>query len=156
MAMAAVDIGKAWTADAAPRASRWSGAAVGFSVAFVAALIGFGFDARFLVLGVPAATIAGWILGPKVGPADGLLGMSVAMGVVTIAVADALAVTASAALSVAYGGIGLLPMIAGWVFVWAAGFVIYGLPIMAVTVPCGMIWVVLVRALGRESGPAAS
>ena len=154
MTMTNTDDGTGGSAHGGPRGSRWSGAAVGFSVAFVAALIAFGFDAPFLALGIPAATIAGWMLGPQISAADGVLGMSVAMGVVTVAVADALVVIASAAASLVFGG--SLVLVAGSLLLWVVGFVIYGLPMMAITVPCGVIWAELVRALARENGPVAS
>jgi hypothetical protein len=124
---------------------RWTGAAVAASVAFIAALVGLGVGAPFLLIGIPAATIAGWRLGPKVRPAGGVAGMTVAMAVVTIASADALFVIAA----VASTDTGLLNGIVPAMLWWAAGFVVVGIPMMTVVVPCALVWAVVVQRLAR-------
>ena len=156
MTITNADAGIARSADPAACASGWWGAAVGFSIAFVATLIGFGFDAPFLALGIPAATIAGWRLGPKVTSSGGVVGMAVAMGVATVAVADALVVVGSLGLSSASGGTDLLATIGGGVVVWSIGFVVVGIPMMILTIPCGVVWAVLVGALARQNARTVS
>ena|SRR6266487_6823379 len=130
---------------------RWTGAAVAASVAFVAALIGLGFGAPLLLIGIPAATIAGWRLGPKVPPAGGVAGMGTAMAVVTIAIADALFVIPV----IASTGTDLLNGIAAAMLWWVVGFAIVGIPIMTVVVPCALVWTVVVQRLARGSSYVA-
>jgi hypothetical protein len=130
-----------------PIGSQWTGAAVAASVAFVAGLVGLGFGAPLLLIGIAAVTIAGWRLGPKVRPAGGVAGMTVAMAVVTIASADALFVIPA----VASTGTDLLTGIAAAMLWWAVGFVVVGIPMMTVVVPCALVWAVVVRRLARGS-----
>jgi hypothetical protein len=135
-------------------ASRWLGAGVAFSIAFVAGLIGLGFDAPYLLLGVPAATIAGALLGPGIDAWGGIGRMSVAMALETTAIADALVVMVAGAASLARspgGGVDPLTSVAGAVAFWGIGLFVVGIPMLIVTVPCGLAWAVLVRMLARRS-----
>lgn len=140
--------------DAGAPASRRPGATVAFSIAVVAGLIGLGFEAPLLLLGIPAATVAGWILGPTVKPANGIGGISVAMAVVTVAIADALVILAlgvGSLTSSSTGGLDPLAAIAGAVILWGIGFVVVGIPMLFITVPCGLVWAVVVRMLARRA-----
>jgi hypothetical protein len=139
--------------EAGSPARRWTGAAVAFSIAFVAGLIGLGFRAPLLLLGIPAATVAGWFLGPTVNAASGIGGLSVAMAVVTVGIADALVVLGGAVGSLtssSTSGLDPLTAIAGAVFLWVVGLVVVGIPMLVITVPCGLAWAVVVRMLARR------
>jgi hypothetical protein len=139
--------------DVGVPASRWPGTAIAFSIAFAAGLIGLGFEAPFLLLGIPAATAAGWFLGPKLPPSGGLAGVAIGMAVLTTAIADALVVVPSAvaSLSSSFGGIDPLTAGAGALASWGIGLVIVGIPMLIITAPCGLVWAVLVRTLARRA-----
>jgi hypothetical protein len=133
--------------------SRLSGAGVAFSIAVVAGLIGLGLEAPFLLLGIPAATAAGWFFGPMVRPTGGVADLGIGMAVVTIAIADALVVAVSSVGSLAsssFGGIDPLSAVARGLALWGIGLVIVGIPMLTITVPCGLVWAVLVRMLARR------
>jgi len=145
-----------WTAavelprdDAVTPLGGWPGAGVAFSIALVAALIGLGFEAPFLLLGIPAATTAGWFFGPKVRPGGGVADAAICMAILTTAIADALVVVPSALASLwsSFGGIDPLTAVAGGVALWGIGLAIVGIPMLFITVPCGLVWAVLVRML---------
>lgn len=98
--------------------------------------------------------MAGWILGPTVKPANGIGGISVAMAVVTVAIADALVILAlgvGSLTSSSTGGLDPLAAIAGAVILWGIGFVVVGIPMLFITVPCGLVWAVVVRMLARRA-----
>jgi hypothetical protein len=154
-----------WISDAsAPSivmapASSWSGAAVAFSISFVAGLIGLGFDQPLLLIGIPAATIAGWRLGPRIRPTGDLISMTVAMSFATVAIADTLVVIplgiGSSMSASAAGSIDPFRGIAASLFLWFFGFILVGVPMMIVTVPCGLLWAALVRKLARSGTTVA-
>jgi hypothetical protein len=141
-------------------ASRWSGAAVAFSIAFVAGLVGLGFEQPLLLLGIPAATIAGWWLGPRISPTSDLIVITVAMALATVAIADTLVVIplgiGSATTASLVGSIDPFRGIAASLFLWFFGFILVGVPIMVVTVPCGLLWAALVRKLARDAARAGA
>jgi hypothetical protein len=145
MTLAAVEVPRGEIVASVPR---WHGAAIGCSIAFVAGLVGLGFEVPFLLLGIPAATVAGWFLGPRVAADGGVAGMAVAMAVVTISTADAMLVTALGLTSV---GAGLVQGLATAMLAWALGMVFVGIPMLVITVPCGLVWAMLVRMLARRS-----
>ena len=139
--------------DATAPVSRWPGAAAGFSIAFVAGMIGLGFGAPFLLLGIPAATAAGWFFGPMVRPGGGVADAAFCMAVLTTAIADALVVVVSALASTAatsFGGIDPLATVLGALALWGIGLVIVGIPMLAITLPCGLAWAMVVRMLARR------
>jgi len=146
----AVDQGDAQAAGPSI-ADRWIGAAVAASVAFLAALVGLGVDAPFLLIGIPAATIAGWRLGPKVPPAGGVAGMGTAMAILTIAAADALIVIPM----IASTGTDLLNIIPAAMILWVVGFAVVGIPMMTLVVSCAFVWAVVVQRLARGNDPIA-
>ena len=131
--------------------SPWPAAGVAFSIAFVAGLIGLGFEVPFLLLGIPAATVAGGFLGPKVPPSGGVAGVAVGMALLTTAIADALVVIASAVSSSAssFGPTEPWSAVVGGLALWVIGLVVVGIPMLIITAPCGLVWAVLVRALAR-------
>jgi hypothetical protein len=133
--------------------SPWPAAGVAFSIAFVAGLIGFGFEAPFLLLGIPAATVAGGFLGPKVPLSGGVAGVAVGMALLTTAIADALVVVPSAVASSAssFGPTEPLSAVVSGLALWVIGLVIVGIPMLVITAPCGLVWAVLVRALARRA-----
>ena len=130
---------------------RSRGALVGGSVAVIAALVGLAFGAPFLGLGIPAAVIGGWLVGPRVRAAGGVIGPALAMAVVTVAVADTLVVAVLAI--VAAGGASttsILNAFGASIFLWFAGLVTVGIPMLFITVPCGLVWSLMSRRLARE------
>jgi hypothetical protein len=138
--------------DAVAAASRWLGAGVGFSIAFVAGLIGLGFGAPFLLIGIPSATVAGWFFGRNVRASGGVAGGAIGMAILTIAIADALVVvpTAIASASSSYGSSDPLSAVMGGLALWGIGLVFVGIPMLIITAPCGLVWAVLVRTLARR------
>ena len=133
--------------------SRRSGAAVAATIAVVAALIALRAGTPFLLLGVPAATIAGWLLGAKVRPAGGVANMSLAIALVTTAIADALYLIPFVMSSTR---VDLLGSMASLMFWSVVGLVVFGIPMLFVTVPCGLVWAVLVQRLAHDGGRTAS
>jgi hypothetical protein len=140
-----------------PAGSRSSGALVAASISAAVALVGLAFEVPFLAIGIPAATVAGWLLGPSVRAGAGNIGAAVAMGVTTVALADAFVVLGSAAASLfvndASGGNAILDAIAGSMIIWIIGFVIVGLPMLLITAPCGLVWAAVVRSLAASRTP---
>ena len=132
-------------------ASRWSSALVAFSIALVPGLVGLGFEQPFLLVGIPAATIAGWRLGRRIRPTGGLIEVALAMAVATVAIADALVVIPlGIGSSMAAGEAGSFDVFRGLaasLFLWFFGFILVGVPMMVVTFPCGLLWAALVRKL---------
>jgi hypothetical protein len=134
--------------------SPWPAAGVAFSIAFVAGLIGLSFETPVLLIGIPAATVAGWFLGPKVPLGGGVAGVAIGMAVLTTAIADALVVVptvVASAASSSVGGIDPLGAVAGGLAFWGLGLVFVGIPILIITVPCGLVWAVLVRRLAGRA-----
>lgn len=135
------------------RASRRLGAAVGAAVAGTVALIAAPLGAPFLALGIPAATVSGWWLGPGVRTTEGIAGSSLKMAAATVILADAMLMTGSAVVNFIvvdpFGGTSITNLIAGSVFLFAAGLVIVGIPMLLVTIPCGLAWAALVRRATR-------
>jgi hypothetical protein len=123
------------------------GAAVASAIAIVAAFVTYAIGhSDFLGLGVPAAAIAGWLLGPSVWRGGGLAGPTLGMGMLTVAIADALFVLGATATpsEAAAGAIGR------YVALWVVGLVLVGIPMLIVTVPCGLLWVFIMRKLARD------
>jgi hypothetical protein len=139
--------------DAIGPISAWPGSGVAFSIAFVAGLIGLGFETPVLLIGIPAATVAGWFLGPKVPVSGGLAGVAAGMAILTIAIADALVVVPSmvASASSSYGPSDPLSAVTSGLALWGIGLVFVGIPMLIVTVPCGLVWAVLVRRLAGRA-----
>ena len=128
-------------------ATRPGGAGVATAIAVVAAFLGFAISqSGFLGVGVPAAAIAGWFLGPSVRTGSGVVGPALGMAILTIAVADGLFIVGAAGNSggVAADGIG------GYVALWSIGVVLVGIPMLIVTVPCALLWAFIVRKLVRD------
>jgi hypothetical protein len=126
---------------------------IAFSIAFAAGLIGLGFGTPVLLIGIPAATVAGWFLGPKVSPSGGLAGVAVGMAILTIAIADALVVVptmVASSASSSYGGSDPLSAVTSGLALWGIGLVFVGIPMLIPTVPCGFVWAMLVRRLASR------
>ena len=117
--------------------SPWPAAGVAFSIAFVAGLIGLGFETPVLLIGIPAATVAGWFLGPKIPPIGGLAGVVVPSTVTSA--------------SSSYGASDPLSAVTSGLALWGIGLVFVGIPMLIVTVPCGFVWAVLVRRLAGRA-----
>ncbi|HTG42194.1 MAG TPA: hypothetical protein VK697_11345 [Methylomirabilota bacterium] len=128
-------------------ASRPVGAAVACAIAVVAAFLGFAISqSGFLGVGVPAAAIAGWFLGPSIRTGGGLFGPAFGMAIVTIAIADGLFIVGAAGNS---GG-AASEAIWGYLGLWAIGLLIVGIPMLILTVPCALVWAFIVRKLARD------
>jgi hypothetical protein len=123
------------------------GAAVASAIAIVAAFVTYSIGhSDFLGLGIPAAAIAGWLLGPSVWSGGRLAGPTLGMGMLTVAIADALFVLGATATpsEAAAGAIGR------YVALWVVGLVLVGIPMLFVTVPCGLLWAFIMRKLARD------
>jgi hypothetical protein len=128
-------------------ATRPVGAGVACAIAVVAAFLGFAISqSAFLGVGVPAAAIAGWFLGPSIHTGGGLVGPAFGMAILTIAVADGLVIVGAAGNS---GG-AAADAIWGYVGLWSIGIVLVGIPMLILTVPCALVWAFIVRRLARE------
>jgi hypothetical protein len=131
-------------------ASRATGAIVGAAIAVAAALVAAPLGSPFLALGIPAATASGWLLGPRIRPAESIVDPALRMAAVTVVVADAFLMLASMVLSIVrvdpYGGTTIVDAIGGSLFLFTVGLVIVGIPMLLITVPCGLAWAGLVRS----------
>jgi hypothetical protein len=145
-----------------PSAARRSGAMMGASVAIVAvaAALGFGpilahglaapapgLGASFVLAGIPAAAIAGWIMGPR-SRREGFVGAGLSTAILTTALADAMIVVAWLTPTVASGGPSTTPIgtaLVGAFVLWGLGLVFVGIPMLFITVPCALVWTVLTR-----------
>jgi hypothetical protein len=83
------------------------GAAAGALVAGAAALLALAMDAPLLALGLPAATVAGFWLGPQVRSSGAIAAPAVGMGALTVLLADALLVAGAGGLSLLEAGRGV-------------------------------------------------
>jgi len=128
-------------------ASRPVGAGVATAIAVVAAFLGFAISqSGFLGVGVPAAAIAGWFLGPSIRTGRGVVGPALGMAILTIAIADGLFIVGAAGNSVGAGA----DAIGGFVALWSIGVVLVGIPMLILTVPCALLWAFIVRKLVRD------
>jgi hypothetical protein len=103
-------------------------------------------------LGSPAAALAGWIVGPRIRPGKGFVGAALAMAILTTVVADAIIVLVWVTTTMASGATStpIATALGGSLVLWGLGLVFVGIPMLLVTVPCGLIWAAFVR---RSAGP---
>jgi hypothetical protein len=139
------------------RATRSMGAAAGALVAGAAALLALAMDAPLLALGLPAATVAGFWLGPQVRSSGAIAAPAVAMGALTVLLADALLVAGAGGLSLLETGrvvdTSLANAIGGGLFLFLIGLIVVGSPMLAITIPCGLIWAAVVRRFAADVRP---
>jgi hypothetical protein len=140
------------------RASRILGAGVAAVIAVAAALIAAGLNGGWLfALGIPAATVSGWALGPSVRNVAWPLGATMGMAALTVALADAIAVATIISSGGGYATDGVDPISAtafipvASAVIWLFGFIVVGLPALAITIPCAAIWSLVVRSLIRRA-----
>jgi hypothetical protein len=134
-----------------------SGATVGVSIAIVAAAAALALGSPFIAAGIPAAALAGWIVGPQIRPGDGFVGASIAMTALTTALADAVIVGVLVAAMFMSGSpthTSIPAALGGSLVLWGLGLVFVGIPMLLVTVPCGLIWAGVVRRLARRADDA--
>lgn len=140
------------------RPSRGLGAGVGVVVAGAAALVAALLGAPFLALGIPAATVSGWWLGPGIRPTETIAGSALKMAAATVILADAMLMAGSAVVNLVhmdpFGGTSITNLISGSVFMFVAGLFIVGIPMLLVTIPCGLVWAALVRRAARARDAA--
>ena len=127
---------------------RMTGASVALVIAGTVALVAAMMAAPVLFVGVPAAGLAGWILGPRVERA-GTAEVGAAMGAATVVIADTL-VVGGAAMASGSTNWDLVGRVGGGVAIWAIGLGIVGLPMLAITIPCGIVWAFGVRRVARS------
>jgi len=140
------------------RASRSLGAGTAVAVAVAATLIGASLNGGwFLALGIPAAALSGWFIGPAIQGDGWPLRPTIAMATLTIGFADALAVVATMIRwdgGYAAQGVDAISATAFILFTsvvtWLLGLIVVGLLSLAVTIPCAVIWALLVRGLIRR------
>ena len=99
-------------------------------------------DNTFLLLGVPAAFVAGAALAPAV-RANAMAEAVLAMAALTTALAEVITFLVRPHE---------LPAPAD-VEIFALGLIFVGVPMSVLTVPCALVWAVLVRRVGRPGGP---
>src|SRR3954469_5923320 len=80
------------TVPAGVRATRRSGVMAGAEVAVAATLVAMLFGAPYLALGIPAAMVTGFWLGPRVRSPGPIVGVGLRMAALTVVVADAMLV----------------------------------------------------------------
>jgi hypothetical protein len=135
----------------ARRGTRWLGAVVAIAIAAVPATAGLFLAGNpFLVLGLPAAAVAGVVLGPSIRAREPVAGVVVAMATLSIGVGYGI-VVGSMIVDAAAGssGLGFGPgsVWTGIAYVAMLGLMIVGVPMLLVTVPCAMVWGFVVRRL---------
>jgi hypothetical protein len=142
--------------EPAPIAERSASRRLGGLVAVaIAAPIGIGVlafaDTTFFLAGTPAAGIAGVWLGPKIRSRSSIAVTAVSMALLTIVLAEivvcAWAITAPGLDRLATADAGSLMV--GTIYLAMIGLVIVGIPMLMVTVPCGLAWAWIVRRLVR-------
>jgi hypothetical protein len=127
-------------------ANRPVGAAVGSAIAIVAAFLAYGIgQTDFLGVGIPAAALSGWLLGPTIQSRGGVVGPGIGMATLTIAIADALFILGSLADPASS-----VQTFSRAFELWLVGLVFVGIPMLVVTVPCGVVWVLAVRKLASD------
>lgn len=139
-------------------AGRIVGGSVAAVVAIAATLIAATLNGGwFLALGIPAASVTGWYLGPGVRGDGWPLRPTIAMATLTIGLADAFAVVATMLRwdgGYAAQGVDLISATAFILFTsvvtWLLGLIVVGLLSLAVTIPCAVVWALIVRSLIRR------
>jgi hypothetical protein len=133
----------------------WTGAWIGAAIALLPTLAGLAAGVPLLALGIPAAAVAGGIVGPRVRPDRGVVGVGLAMAVLTVLVADTIVVggLGLAGLAGSSPDASLISAAVGALFLWTVGLIVVGIPALAVTIPCGLAWAALAR---RRTGAARS
>jgi hypothetical protein len=144
-------------------AGRMLGGGVAAVVAIAATLIAATLNGGwFLALGIPAASVTGWYLGPGVRSDCLPLRPTIGMATLTIGLTDAFAVVATMLRwDGGYAGQGA-DLISATAFIlytsvvtWLLGLIVVGLLSLAVTIPCAVLWALIVRSLiGRGIGVA--
>lgn len=147
------------------RGDRAQGAVVAAGIALAATILGIAIGQVWgMAIGIPAATISGWALAPRVRTDRSPLGAVVSMAALTIALADAMVVIGIGvatiiAGSVPFGEVGLLELIARAVFFgamsWLFGMIFVGIVSLLVTIPCAALWALGVRHLARHMAIAS-
>jgi hypothetical protein len=144
----------------ATRGRRADGAIVAAGVALVATILAIAIGQVWgMALGIPAATLSGWLLAPRIRTDRRPFGTILSMAALTIAIADAMVVLGFGVASVVggsvpFGDVGVLELVASAavfaVVTWLLGMILVGIISLFVTVPCAAVWALLVRKLARQ------
>ena len=129
-------------------------AVVAIAVTLIAAGLNGGW---FLALGIPSAIVIGWFFGPSVRSDGWPVRPTIAMATLTIGLADALAVVPAMVSSGGGYASQSVDPISATAFVlfaslvtWFLGLIVVGLLSLGVTIPCAVVWALLVRSLIRR------
>src|SRR5204862_7365289 len=103
--------------------------------------VGLGLEQPFVLLGIPAATMAGWRLGRRIRPTGGLIEVALAMAIATVAIADTLVVIplgiGSSMAAGEAGSIDLFRGLAASLFLRFFGLILVSDPSVVGTFPAG-------------------
>jgi hypothetical protein len=133
------------------RGTRALGAVVAAAVALVPATAGlFLAGTLFLAIGIPAAAIAGALLGPSIRSTSANGGATVLMATLSVALGDAIVVV----WLILAAGADASGLRSGAESVWSSsihlgilGLAAVGIPMLLITIPCAIVWAVAVRSL---------
>jgi hypothetical protein len=143
------------------RGGRAQGAIVAAAVAIAATILGIVIGQVWgMALGIPAATVSGWWLAPRIRTDRAPIGVMFSMAALTIALADAMAVlglfvgatiagTGPAGGTGQFGELALLQLIGGAILFWLLGLILVGILSLLVVVPCAAAWAYIVRKLAQ-------
>lgn len=142
-------------------ARRSLGAAVAFGIAGTVSIVGLWAGAWYLAAGIPAATLLGWALAPRIRNDRGSGDTVLLMGGLTVLLTDAFVIIAAEVGSVVRGtaqseiGFADNPIIS-IVAAWVLGLLFFGWAALIITIPAAWAWASLVRLLVRRGIGATS
>jgi hypothetical protein len=126
---------------------------VAAAVAAVPAGAGLFGGTPFLVIGIPAAAIAGALLGPSIRSGSANVGATAVMATLSVVVGDAIVVgwmILEASAGDSGLGLGDGSALAGIVYIGILGLAAVGIPMLLITIPCAIVWAI---AVGRLVAP---
>jgi hypothetical protein len=142
------------------RGSRADGAIVAAGVALGVTILAIAIGQVWgMALGIPAATVSGWLLAPRIRSDRRPFGTILSMAALTISIADAMVVIGFGVASVVggsvpFGDVGVLELLASAavfaVVTWLLGMILVGILSLFVTIPCATVWALIVRKLARQ------
>ena len=129
------------------RGSRLFGALVAMVIAASVAIVTSPLFESFLSIGIPGATLLGWLLGPSVRTDESIDGPVMTMAILTIPLALVVFIATSASATSSVTSV---------LFVALYGLLYIGIPMLFVTVPCAIAWAKVVRRLARGATEVAA
>jgi hypothetical protein len=132
--------------DEGGRGSRLFGALVAMVIAASVAIVTSPLFQSFFSIGIPAATLLGWLLGPSVRRDEPIDGPVLTMAILSIPLALVVFIVTSDTPTWSVNGV---------LFITLYGLLYIGIPMLFVTGPCAIAWGIVVRRLAR-GGPSGS